>query len=173
MALVRSDVCGCLGAWECSADPLVELLGRSNWLAGWLRSRRLVSMVVFLLPTFGEEMIQYLFFACLLDMEITNQKKMWSSTGACFYRCLFLCSSIPEEHIEQSCGCHRCAALLLWQWSHLQLVTWMILLMIQKSWQPQFLLCCACSWTSMFIRRFMGHQVDYTSQVVQDFFNQQ
>ena len=33
MALVRSDVCGCLGAWKCSANPLVGLLGRINWLA--------------------------------------------------------------------------------------------------------------------------------------------
>lgn len=113
MALVRSDVCGCLGAWKCSANPLVGLLGRIKLWSRWL-----VSMVVFF----------YLLWGRMIQSLLCNKNVRWKPP-----RCeplhlpLFLCSSIREEHFcRTSALCHRCAALLLWQWPHLQLVTWMI-----------------------------------------------
>lgn len=70
----------------------------------------------------------YLLWGRMIQSLLCNKNVRWKPP-----RCeplhlpLFLCSSIREEHFcRTSALCHRCAALLLWQWPHLQLVTWMI-----------------------------------------------
>ena len=148
MALVRSDVCGCLGAWKCSANPLVGLLGRINWLA--------VIKVIGFNGGFSFTCYEEGWFnhSCAKRLLGGNQPRCEALQLP-----LFLCSSIREEHFcRTSAG--RCAALFLWQWPHLQLVTWMI----QRILGAPISATYAVGYLGFFIRFDQpGHQVDYTN----------